>query len=222
MRKDTTFILTVAKKLKCIQHRGGNCKKCGIDLLEKPWLAHFHHRDPKEKSFGIMALIGESLSVLNIESELEKCDLLCANCHAETHFNIESFHKNYRAILCKVEEIDFSKNYFVTEGKKSLVKELANKGLSIKQISKETGLSSVTVAKLTPLDCKFGNDKIRKITDEQLLKELAAGNSLKMIALRYNMGYKTVWKRWRKINAFKIESGTPTRDEQGRNRRRRI
>ena len=43
----------------------------------------FHHRDPKDKKFGIGA--GHSRSWNEIQRELDKCLLLCANCHAEHH-----------------------------------------------------------------------------------------------------------------------------------------
>lgn len=58
---------------------GGACKLCGynnyIGSLE------FHHRNPKEKDFSIHS----SLSWEKILCELDKCDLLCANCHREQH-----------------------------------------------------------------------------------------------------------------------------------------
>ena len=43
----------------------------------------FHHLDPKEKDFSISTNI-KSLDL--IKKELDKCILLCANCHREEHF----------------------------------------------------------------------------------------------------------------------------------------
>jgi hypothetical protein len=42
----------------------------------------FHHLDPSHKDFTIG---GKSKSWNKIQSELDKCVLLCANCHAEVH-----------------------------------------------------------------------------------------------------------------------------------------
>jgi hypothetical protein len=42
----------------------------------------FHHRDPSEKDF---AISGTSWAWDRIKKELDKCDLLCMNCHAERH-----------------------------------------------------------------------------------------------------------------------------------------
>jgi 5-methylcytosine-specific restriction endonuclease McrA len=65
-----------------ISHKGGKCQSCGynrcLDALE------FHHLLKDEKSFGISAK-GYTRSWKAIEKELEKCIMLCANCHRELH-----------------------------------------------------------------------------------------------------------------------------------------
>ena len=62
----------------------GKCSMCGYD---KNYAAlEFHHRNPENKVFN---LDSRNLSNTNWDSilkELDKCDLLCSNCHAETHF----------------------------------------------------------------------------------------------------------------------------------------
>lgn len=72
------------RKLKLIEMSGGKCQSCGYN---KNWAAlQFHHRNPENKTF---SLDGRKLSNTNwksIEMEWQKCDLLCANCHAETHY----------------------------------------------------------------------------------------------------------------------------------------
>lgn len=44
---------------------------------------HFHHQSPEHKDFGIGN--GSTKSWEKIKIELDKCILLCANCHAEEH-----------------------------------------------------------------------------------------------------------------------------------------
>lgn len=58
------------------------CKDCGY---HDPRALHFHHRDPSTKKFevGKIANNGGPLNVLLIE--IEKCDILCANCHSVHH-----------------------------------------------------------------------------------------------------------------------------------------
>lgn len=74
-------------KLKCVEYKGGQCEKCGynkcIDVLE------FHHLDPTKKDFGI-ASKGHVKSWDNIKKELDKCIMVCANCHREIHYEINN------------------------------------------------------------------------------------------------------------------------------------
>ena len=65
-----------------LEYLGGRCCICGYDWCETA--LDFHHRDEKEKSFGISAK-GYTRSWHAIQTELEKCILLCANCHRELH-----------------------------------------------------------------------------------------------------------------------------------------
>lgn len=69
-------------KEKLVKYFGGRCTRCGyntcIDAL------CFHHRNPNIKEFGLSKrYLSKSLETL--VGEGKKCDLLCANCHAEIH-----------------------------------------------------------------------------------------------------------------------------------------
>ena len=61
--------------------KGGKCEKCGYNKCERALT--FHHRDPDKKLFGLCLnnLWYKSMDILL--AELEKCDLLCSNCHSE-------------------------------------------------------------------------------------------------------------------------------------------
>ncbi|NTV30030.1 MAG: hypothetical protein HGA80_08135 [Candidatus Omnitrophica bacterium] len=65
-----------------VAHKGGKCERCGydkcIDALE------FHHVDPAIKDFNISSK-GYTRSWERVKTGLEKCILLCANCHRELH-----------------------------------------------------------------------------------------------------------------------------------------
>jgi hypothetical protein len=65
-----------------IHHKGGKCEICGynkcIGALE------FHHLDPNEKDFGI-ANKGYTRSWDKVKIEIDKCIMVCANCHREIH-----------------------------------------------------------------------------------------------------------------------------------------
>lgn len=72
-------------KLMSIAYKGGKCQCCGynkyVGALE------FHHINSEEKDFGISAK-GYTRSWERVKEELDKCILVCANCHREIHGNI--------------------------------------------------------------------------------------------------------------------------------------
>ena len=67
-----------AIRQKAIEHKGGKCQLCGYKKCTEA--LEFHHFD--NKSFGISQK-GYTRSWENVEKELDKCILLCANCHRE-------------------------------------------------------------------------------------------------------------------------------------------
>lgn len=83
LKSEDQKIRKYAKKLKCINYLGGCCKICNESNLFK---LTFHHKDPNEKEFSFSDRINSRWSTLKIE--LDKCDLLCANCHRELHYEL--------------------------------------------------------------------------------------------------------------------------------------
>lgn len=73
------------KKIKAIEHKGGKCQviNCGYD--KSVYSLSFHHINPEEKDFEIAS---SNKSWDFIKSELDKCILVCNNCHAEIHDEI--------------------------------------------------------------------------------------------------------------------------------------
>ncbi|CAN5395781.1 hypothetical protein BH10PAT3_BH10PAT3_3910 [soil metagenome] len=55
-----------------------SCVECGINDVR---VLDFDHIDPTTKSFGIAKGIHNIISWPNILKEIEKCQILCANCH---------------------------------------------------------------------------------------------------------------------------------------------
>ncbi len=72
-------------KIKAIEYMGGKCKLCGynryVGALE------FHHLDPNKKDFSISSS-GDCRSWKSIQAELDKCIILCSNCHREVHSGV--------------------------------------------------------------------------------------------------------------------------------------
>ena len=69
-------------RLMSVEYKGGKCVTCGydkcIDALE------FHHEDASLKDFSISSK-GYTRSWQKVKEELDKCILVCANCHRELH-----------------------------------------------------------------------------------------------------------------------------------------
>lgn len=69
-------------KKMALEYKGGCCSICGYNKCDAA--LEFHHLDPSEKDFGISAK-GHTKSFDKIKVELDKCILVCSNCHQEIH-----------------------------------------------------------------------------------------------------------------------------------------
>lgn len=83
-RKNVEAVQKRRRKVKklAIQYKGGKCERCGYDKCSRA--LEFHHLDPNEKDFGI-GHKGYTRSWEKVKEELDKCIMVCANCHAEIH-----------------------------------------------------------------------------------------------------------------------------------------
>lgn len=71
-------------KIRLLSLLGNKCIKCGYN--KSIAALQFHHRNEESKRFQISGNECRKYSI--VKEEALKCDLLCANCHAELH------HKN--------------------------------------------------------------------------------------------------------------------------------
>lgn len=69
-------------RLQAIEYGGGECQLCGYKKCHRA--LSFHHKDPSKKDFGLSAA-GLTRSWEKTVKELDKCILVCANCHMEIH-----------------------------------------------------------------------------------------------------------------------------------------
>lgn len=62
---------------------GKQCQRCGFDDSRA---LCFHHRDQKDKDGEISTWASNgTASIERIKKEIDKCDLICANCHHIEH-----------------------------------------------------------------------------------------------------------------------------------------
>jgi 5-methylcytosine-specific restriction endonuclease McrA len=69
-------------KRKSIEYLGGKCVRCGFIGHQAAMVPH--HTNPLEKEYGI-SYGGHTRSWDRVRVELDKCILLCANCHLIVH-----------------------------------------------------------------------------------------------------------------------------------------
>ncbi len=121
-----------------VKERGGKCERCTYDKCIQA--LHFHHRDPDKKSFGIAAK-GHTRSLEKAQEEINKCILICANCHRKEHFDYEKFENNKKEIL------ELSKEYKERHAPydRKIILDLKEAGLSNEEIMAELNCSRCTV-----------------------------------------------------------------------------
>ena len=69
------------KKKAFINAQKCRCEKCGDTRV---YVLEFHHKDKEEKEFTIGKIKKGNLDL--IQNEIDKCIVLCANCHREFHY----------------------------------------------------------------------------------------------------------------------------------------
>lgn len=85
-RKDKTSSYSRARRLErklwAIEYLGSVCIRCNREFHHAAF--QFHHRSPEEKRYDPNRVL--DMSFARCKAEIEKCDLLCANCHSILHW----------------------------------------------------------------------------------------------------------------------------------------
>lgn len=59
------------------------CAKCGE---KREYMLDFHHKNPSIKDDTIARITSNNNKMENIQKEIDKCVVLCSNCHREFHY----------------------------------------------------------------------------------------------------------------------------------------
>ena len=120
---------------KAVDYLGGKCKICGEN---HPAALSFHHRDPKQKEFDVSRKIQSTAKWEIIKTEVDKCDLLCENCHRKLHFDQDRYDDKYELICKKANGFKSKKEMTITKWSEDDVEKLIflyNEGKSSREIS---------------------------------------------------------------------------------------
>lgn len=89
-KRDREKILIRSKKKAAesrlfVRHLKANlsCNRCPE---KHPATLQFHHKDPYTKKMAVSFAVKSGFSKKTILKEIEKCEVLCANCHAKEHW----------------------------------------------------------------------------------------------------------------------------------------
>lgn len=81
---EATARVVKEKQDRAYERYGHSCKNCGYSKCRTA--LEFHHIDPKEKEITPSKVFSRKWE--SIIKELDKCILLCANCHREVHSGV--------------------------------------------------------------------------------------------------------------------------------------
>ena len=96
----------IIKKLKLFY----KCSTCDIND-NIPSLYEFHHVDRNEKEYEIGQLIKNNS--IDLYKELNKCCILCANCHRKIHYFFIHNKSEYEKMLKKIKLLKIPKDLFL-------------------------------------------------------------------------------------------------------------
>lgn len=89
------------RRMLLIDYKGSKCQNCNYNNCISA--LHFHHIDPMKKDFTIG---GRNYSFERMKNEVDKCVLVCSNCHTEIHEELRN--NGYSDILNKILNIQKS------------------------------------------------------------------------------------------------------------------
>jgi hypothetical protein len=90
-----SYIQNMKNQLRCVD--------CG---QSHPATLHFHHRNAEDKVFNISDAVYKGFGLDRIKKEMQKCIVLCANCHAKQHYNVRNKGQLSPGIAGELEELN--------------------------------------------------------------------------------------------------------------------
>jgi len=107
-----------------------SCIKCGEN---HPACLDFHHRDPSNKEYTISYMLAGTFSLEKLKKEIEKCDVLCSNCHRKLHYDEVTTNRYNKWILKQ----DNSKT--ILEKKENVINKTKQVNKRFKENAKQMG-----------------------------------------------------------------------------------
>lgn len=167
----TTKIRRIRMKMRAVKYLGGKCVKCGQKVHFAAF--QFHHKDSNNKEFNVGRVMNKSWD--SIVPELDKCELLCANCHAEMHSTRYEDVALVRIAMTKKKEKILRKKYFCID------------------CGQESPIKSRKPTRCKKCHIEYVNSNSRKPSKEILT--LLKNKKIAHIAKKYSVSWHTA-KKW--------------------------
>lgn len=180
---DSTDMRFKINKKIFLEYKGMSCHECGYDKCNES--LHFHHLVDKKFTLAKVSIHLKTIGDLNkhILDELDKCIVLCANCHYKLHTDI-NFYESYKSeILSKIDNMK--------ECQSKIDRELIHKlytqdKLSISDISKKIDADDSTISRII---YKLG---IKTNIKNEIINLYNSGLSKNEISKKLNINYHKV------------------------------
>ncbi len=130
-------------KKELVQHKGGKCEKCGGEFPTCCY--HFHHKNPETKQFNISAALQSTMTMANIIAEVDKCLLVCANCHLIIHAGELRYTKDVPNPITIQDYIDYYNDNNSEHLFNKLLALIQEKKITIYKLSQELNLNYLTI-----------------------------------------------------------------------------
>ena len=179
-----------------LNYKGQKCENCGYD--KNKGCLTFHHNNSTKKLFAISEYPIRNIKELDeyIKIELDKCTILCQNCHTEYHTDVNKFNKLKDKIYYKIE--NFKENNYNLP--KDEICKMYDSGIKQIDIVKHFNSKKSTISMII----KNRNNIIKpreinnnKPTYEEISKEYENMNQ-RELALKYNVNRNQI-RRWLKL-----------------------
>jgi transposase-like protein len=193
------YILRMARMLYAIEYLGRYCNTCKTDGFEIPWSMNFHHKNESEKLYDVKnKLYGTNLHIH--KSEIDKCILLCANCHATFHATNKKYEEMKVEILDKLDEIKKQGKRCrlvsipLSDNEKQNIVNLINDGYGMTDVSK---ITNIAYERIKYIKNTFGLSPNRgiRVPGSTILKCLNQKHSIRSIAKKIGINRETV-RHW--------------------------
>ena len=173
-----------AVKQKAVAYKGGKCEKCGYSKSIRSLV--FHHLNPDEKDFGIASSNSTKWDI--VKSELDKCIMLCANCHGEVHDEIDKVNNEHS--YNRMRQVVHKKN----ENQGSIIKECFN-------CKKQIKIFKSTERKRNFCSRKCSDEVVYKTSweNDEVMLELIKNNTVKEIASRFKKSLSITYDHIKKL-----------------------